>query len=940
MKTKFLALIFVLALVVCAMAACGGGEHTHSYDTVVTAPDCSTETDGFTTYTCECGDTYTGDVVEFEHTWVPNVVEATCQAGGYTLNTCADCGATERTNETAKDPDKHSYETEWSSDKDNHWYAASCGCEDAPEKDLAAHTPDEETGVCTVCGYEVCLHPNKQVSWTQPPTCVTDGVEIFSCADCGLTGHQKILPKTGHEYDEGVVIDPTCTDMGYTLKTCTNEGCLDDHEGHTIQSDWVMPSGHEFDGEGKCEVCELVATVRITFVYIDAEGVTVTNHNEQFLVADNENPNYYLVTASRPNTQDFRYTFAGWYLDEACTEAITIIDTRIPQELTIYGKWNAESTSDHVHTFESEWDFDEYEHWRNSTCEHRDETIDVGAHSYDADSYCTVCGRRDPNWEKTYDVTWSETQIIIQLNEDSNNTELPASSKRYLAGETGDNATVDTMIRNRNAAATTATKVKAKYAYIEDGTGYGWGKNIDQIFSSVGSTASDKPDVFVNFVYDMLAASLKGCFANLITGNEEKMGVNHFQFKDAAFKDTGTGYMVEYMRSMTLSMKQMYLLSSDYFIDMVRAFLIVPVNLKMLGSIGVDEGSLEEGYVPSMADEFNSDRDGDGDFDVEDFYKLVWQNEWNYETLADFADAIFTNGQAVSGGGATGTLNDELGFAISTGSGLSASGMLYTTTIEIIARDWSDETNNYTFSYPTTNQDLLTFCNNISNLFSVQGVIAIGDTETLSYGTDALRAIRNRFAEGHILFGGVICLGSLEYDEYTQMDGGFGVVPVPLYRVGDENGRADEYQTQIHNLGRVGAISRSTSKFSQCSAYLDYQSTHSTDILNDYYENELSYAIAGGSDSNVQMLQYIRRNVRSSFDKAFEDAIGIHFSNDGDASVGGTDMNSMDQKWHTLIKDNGYRLGADEMKVYYDALIGVKKKHLETLKNSYNNLPL
>jgi hypothetical protein len=38
------------------------GDHTHSYEAVVTDPTCTEA--GYTTYTCECGDTYTGDEVE------------------------------------------------------------------------------------------------------------------------------------------------------------------------------------------------------------------------------------------------------------------------------------------------------------------------------------------------------------------------------------------------------------------------------------------------------------------------------------------------------------------------------------------------------------------------------------------------------------------------------------------------------------------------------------------------------------------------------------------------------------------------------------------------------------------------------------------------------------------------------------------------------------
>ena len=58
--------------------------HIHEYEHVVTAPTCTT--DGYTTYTCACGDTYTADEVPATgHTEVVDAaVKATCVATGLT----------------------------------------------------------------------------------------------------------------------------------------------------------------------------------------------------------------------------------------------------------------------------------------------------------------------------------------------------------------------------------------------------------------------------------------------------------------------------------------------------------------------------------------------------------------------------------------------------------------------------------------------------------------------------------------------------------------------------------------------------------------------------------------------------------------------------------------------------------------------------------------
>ncbi len=68
-------------------------DHTHSYEAVVTEPTCTEY--GFTTYVCECGDSYVDEDswTEPEHKWDDGVVtEPTCTEQGYTTFTCSACG--------------------------------------------------------------------------------------------------------------------------------------------------------------------------------------------------------------------------------------------------------------------------------------------------------------------------------------------------------------------------------------------------------------------------------------------------------------------------------------------------------------------------------------------------------------------------------------------------------------------------------------------------------------------------------------------------------------------------------------------------------------------------------------------------------------------------------------------------------------------------------
>ena len=634
-------------------------------------------------------------------------------------------------------------------------------------------------------------------------------------------------------------------------------------------------------------------------VYV-LDGGTNSENNPSIIYSDDVYP-MQLYAAEMEN-----YTFLGWYADPNFTQRIDNVASC--RSYVLYALWTENGTS--------------------------------------GDNSGT-----DDNDSK---YPWDTTNLIFQISENSNYGELPSTSRRYLAGDTrgvDDISVIDAWIEDRNSDALRETNVTVSYQYLPDASGYGWGENISTISEEVKARNPGRPDIYCNFVYDMVATSLMGSFANLLSttmyeDGHELAGAEHnyFDFTDPTFVDSGEGYMIEYMRSLTLSKYKMYCLSSDYFTDMVRAFLVVPVNIGLLETLQTTD---EEG-------QYNSDRvttlDKNGvaeqNYTIEDFYQLVTDMDWTYYTLAQFSEAITVD----SGEGSEAIdIQDTVGFALGTSSSLPASGMLYTTSITIIDRVYDSDKGDYTYSYPYMNQigntgtfekdpngthdELISFCNNLNTLFATKGVIAVStaDAQASGFGDTDMKAIRARFASGNILFGGVICLGALEYEEYKDMNGqgkdGYGIVPVPLYRSGSN----DKYLTQIHNLGRIGAISYTTEKFAQCTAYLNYQSTHSTDILNEYYDYKLQYEVVGaGVKGNVEMLKYIRKNVRSSFDKVFEDALGRFYN--------ATDEQSMKKQWHTMIKDNNFQF--TDMANSYASVTPVKAQRLYNLEYSvYPTLP-
>ena len=103
-------------------------------------------------------------------------------------------------------------------------------------------------------------------------------------------------------------------------------------------------------------------------------------------------------------------------------------------------------------------------------------------------------------------------------------------------------------------------------------------------------------------------------------------------------------------------------------------------------------------------------------------------------------------------------------------------------------------------------------------------------------------------------------------------------------------------------------------------------------IKNDYYEYTLVHGAASGEngvEGNVEMLQYIRQNVRTSFDKLFEDAIGFMYAD--------VDKDSVNNRYHALLADHGYQYA--NMASKYKELQPKKSDALKNLEQDYSKLP-
>ncbi len=191
----------------------------HSYTSVVTAPTCTAQ--GYTTYTCHCGDTYKADYVNaLGHTVVvDNRVAPTCTETGLTEGShCSVCGEilVEQIVTSAKG---HSHI--------ENIIAPTCTSEGYTS--YICHCGDRYT-----VDYVDALGHDIVISSSYAPTCTQMGMTYYTCSRCTYAYYDEI-PATGHSYTS-VVTAPTCTAQGYTTYTC--------HCGDTYKADYVDALGH------------------------------------------------------------------------------------------------------------------------------------------------------------------------------------------------------------------------------------------------------------------------------------------------------------------------------------------------------------------------------------------------------------------------------------------------------------------------------------------------------------------------------------------------------------------------------------------------------------------------------------------------------------------------------------------------------------------------
>lgn len=313
---------------------------------------------------------------ECQHVWgewtVQNV--PTCYEGGYSTRICTLCQLEDRRVIAATG---HTYSEEWSNLNGRYHYHAAT-CEHTDERaDLGVHD-FAENNICTVCGLQWVSQNLFYRSVSESGGWYVSG--IGKCGDLDIV--------IGRTIDDNAITGVA----KYAFRNCDidsvtmQENILEIGDcafaGSAVQ--WVsFTSNVTYIGDSIFDGCK-----DITVVYFDgtqeqwnsirkSSGWKDGAPDFDVIYRDGKNETV-INTECQHSFGDWTVVVEGFCYDGGYSERVCSLCSAVEIKM--------------IHTFAEEWSYNMTHHWHEPTCQHDTVTSDYGAHSFNKDNVCTVCG--------------------------------------------------------------------------------------------------------------------------------------------------------------------------------------------------------------------------------------------------------------------------------------------------------------------------------------------------------------------------------------------------------------------------------------------------------------------------------------------------------------------------------------------------------------------
>ena len=424
-----------------------------------------------------------------------------------------------------------------------------------------------------------------------------------------------------------------------------------------------------------------------------------------------------------------------------------------------------------------------------------------------------VGGAPTSNWWDNLDF---DATLTIMINNAVDN-ELSSGGESYMKGPDlkldengGSFEKVQNAVYDRNRAAKRALGVELSYIYCTAE----WGSVAGEIRKKE-TTGNGTADMYCDLMHDMVAVSVEpGIFTNVLKYTKKNTAsIDGYVggYLDISAKN---GYYVDYMNDLALSNDKTFLLASDYYLDVLRAMLVMPFNLDM--------------YV---------DRIDSTDTNGEKLYALVEDGEWTWDKLMSMSNVYTGSGDAT-------LASDNILMPLSVG-GLSAVGLIYSTAFTSFDISYVDDKAVYNLSQEARSTIDQLF-RKAAQVVSTNGVVC--DESTHGDVTGVINA-KEAFTNGKALFAGPNMLGVIEEDAFQSMDR-LSILPVP--KLSTEY----EYNTAINTRARIGAVGFSSSYKKEISALIQYMTEESETVKDEYFNKAMTgkYLVGSGAGKILTMI--------------------------------------------------------------------------------------
>ncbi len=208
----------------------------HSHTSTVIAPTCTEQ--GYTTYTCHCGDSYIGDYVDAlghkESDWIIDT-NATCTENGSKHTVCTVCKATVKTEVIPALGHSHTSAVTAPTCTEQGYNTYTCHCGDSYIGDYI----------------DALGHSESDWIIDTNATCTENGAKHTACTVCGMTLNITAIPALGHTPKIIPAVNATCTETGLT------EGSKCSVCGEILKAQETMPATkeHIYGDDGICSIC-------------------------------------------------------------------------------------------------------------------------------------------------------------------------------------------------------------------------------------------------------------------------------------------------------------------------------------------------------------------------------------------------------------------------------------------------------------------------------------------------------------------------------------------------------------------------------------------------------------------------------------------------------------------------------------------------------------